>query len=52
MIKYINKTVDYLKDKGFDQPEIGIILGTGLGQLPSHLETISQQLQSSFIKEN
>ncbi|HIC31203.1 MAG TPA: purine-nucleoside phosphorylase [Flavobacteriaceae bacterium] len=40
MIKYINKTVDYLKDKGFDQPEIGIILGTGLGQLPSHLETI------------
>lgn len=42
MIKYINKTVDYLKDKGFDQPEIGIILGTGLGQLPSHLETIAE----------
>lgn len=42
MIKYINKTVDYLKDKGFDQPEIGIILGTGLRQLPSHLETIAE----------
>lgn len=42
MIKYINKTVDYLKDKGFDQPEIGIILGTGLGQLPNHLETIAE----------
>ncbi len=33
MQKFVNQTTDYLKDKGFDNPEIGIILGTGLGQL-------------------
>jgi purine-nucleoside phosphorylase len=33
MIKYIQKTVEYLKEKGFEAPEVGIILGTGLGQL-------------------
>ena len=33
MIKYIQETSQYLKEKGFDNPEIGVILGTGLGQL-------------------
>ncbi|WP_435134380.1 purine-nucleoside phosphorylase [Formosa sp. A9] len=33
MIKYINETTEYLLNKGFDTPEIGIILGTGLGKL-------------------
>jgi len=33
MIKQIEKTTEYLIEKGFDKPEIGIILGTGLGQL-------------------
>ena len=33
MIKYITETTNYLKEKGFDKPEVGIILGTGLGQL-------------------
>lgn len=33
MIKYIKETTDYLQNKGFDKPEIGIILGTGLGKL-------------------
>lgn len=33
MIKHIQETTQYLKEKGFDAPEIGIILGTGLGQL-------------------
>ncbi len=42
MIKYINETVDYLKEKGFDAPEIGIILGTGLGQLTDHIEIIKE----------
>ena len=33
MKKYIKEAVDYLKKKGFDAPEIGIVLGTGLGKL-------------------
>lgn len=42
MIKQINKTVEYLKEKGFDQPEVGIILGTGLGKLTDELEVIQE----------
>ena len=38
MKKFIDETVDYLRSKGFQQPEIGIILGTGLGQLIDHVE--------------
>ncbi|MBT8303932.1 MAG: purine-nucleoside phosphorylase [Bacteroidia bacterium] len=38
MIKYINSTTEYLQDKGFDNPEIGIILGTGLGQLVNEID--------------
>lgn len=33
MQKFITETSTYLQDKGFKNPEIGIILGTGLGQL-------------------
>lgn len=33
MIKIIQETTEYLQKKGFENPEIGIILGTGLGQL-------------------
>ena len=42
MIKDIQETTDYLKDKGFDNPEIGIILGTGLGQLVNEIEIIKE----------
>lgn len=42
MIKYIKETADYLKSKGFDSPEIGIILGTGLGQLIDKLDIIKE----------
>ncbi|WP_248724112.1 purine-nucleoside phosphorylase [Seonamhaeicola sp. ML3] len=42
MIKYIEETVDYLKEKGFENPEVGIILGTGLGQLVNDIEIITQ----------
>ena len=42
MIKFINETVDYLKEKGFESPEIGIILGTGLGQLINEVEIIKE----------
>lgn len=42
MEKIIEDTVTYLKDKGFEKPEIGIILGTGLGQLIDEINIITQ----------
>jgi len=42
MIKQIQKTTEYLKDKGFDKPEIGIILGTGLGKLIKEIDIIKE----------
>ncbi|MBE9489995.1 MAG: purine-nucleoside phosphorylase [Bacteroidetes bacterium] len=42
MIKHINETAKYLQDKGFDNPEIGIILGTGLGKLVEDIDIIQK----------
>ena len=42
MIKYIEETAAYLQDKGFEKPEIGIILGTGLGQLLDEIEILTE----------
>jgi purine-nucleoside phosphorylase len=42
MIKQILKTTEYLQEKGFENPEIGIILGTGLGQLINEIEIIRE----------
>lgn len=42
MIKYIEETVDYLQKKGFENPEIGIILGTGLGQLLDEIDILKE----------
>ena len=42
MTKFIKETTDYLKEKGIECPEIGIILGTGLGQLTDHVEIIKE----------
>jgi purine-nucleoside phosphorylase len=42
MIKLITESTEYLQSKGFDNPEIGIILGTGLGQLIDEIEIISE----------
>ena len=36
--KQLNESVAYLKEKGFDNPEIGIVLGTGLGKLADEIE--------------
>ncbi|MEO9512571.1 MAG: purine-nucleoside phosphorylase [Flavobacteriaceae bacterium] len=36
--KQLLESVDYLKKKGFDSPEIGIVLGTGLGQLVDEIQ--------------
>nr|WP_321221932.1 purine-nucleoside phosphorylase [uncultured Psychroserpens sp.] len=42
MIKFITETAEYLQSKGFESPEIGIILGTGLGQLTNELNVIAE----------
>lgn len=36
--KQLNESVEYLIEKGFDAPEIGIVLGTGLGKLANEIE--------------
>ncbi|MEO0572875.1 MAG: purine-nucleoside phosphorylase [Bacteroidota bacterium] len=36
--KQLDESVAYLKNKGFDHPDIGIVLGTGLGQLVNEIE--------------
>jgi len=40
MEKYIKETVDYLNQKGIKSADIGIILGTGLGQLIGDIKII------------
>lgn len=42
MLAKINETVNYLKNEGFDNPEIGIVLGTGLGGLVSEIDIIKE----------
>ncbi|MBP2831719.1 purine-nucleoside phosphorylase [Aquimarina sp. U1-2] len=42
MIKQITETTDFLKEKGFENPDIGIILGTGLGQLVNEIEILKE----------
>lgn len=36
--RQLNESVEYLVEKGFDTPEIGIVLGTGLGKLAHEIE--------------
>jgi purine-nucleoside phosphorylase len=42
MIKYITQTAEYLQEKGFLAPEIGIILGTGLEKLIEHIDILAE----------
>lgn len=42
MINFITESTEYLQSKGFEQPEVGIILGTGLGQLIDHIEILAE----------
>ena len=48
MINSINQTTSFLQEKGFLNPEIGIVLGTGLGQLVNHIQ-IEQAIDYSDI---
>lgn len=41
MINVITESTEYLQGKGFDNPEVGIILGTGLGQLIDHIDILA-----------
>jgi purine-nucleoside phosphorylase len=40
MLKEINQTVEYLNKEGVHNPEIGIVLGTGLGRMADEIEKI------------
>ncbi len=42
MIKYIQESAEYLIKRGFEAPKIGIILGTGLGQLLEEVDIESE----------
>ncbi len=42
MTNQIQETTDFLKNKGFKTPEIGVILGTGLGKLPEEIEILAE----------
>ncbi|NNK73621.1 MAG: purine-nucleoside phosphorylase [Flavobacteriaceae bacterium] len=48
MIKFINETVDYLKEREIGPADVGIILGTGLGQLVDHID-IEKQISYNHI---
>ena len=48
MIEKVNEAVKFLEDKGFDAPEVGIILGTGLGALVEEIN-IEKELVYSNI---
>lgn len=37
-MKYTEEAANYLKQRGFDNPEVGIILGSGLGRILEHLQ--------------
>lgn len=41
-MKKLRATVDYLKNQGVEAPEIGIVLGTGLGGMVEHIKIIKQ----------
>ena len=39
MIEQLNETLAFLQEKGIETPDIGVVLGTGLGDFLSHIET-------------
>ena len=44
----VKQTTDFLINKGFKDPEVGIVLGTGLGQLVTHIQ-IEQEIDYAAI---
>lgn len=47
MIEKVSAAVKFLKEKGFDNPEVGIILGTGLGALTDEID-----IEHEFVYAN
>lgn len=47
-IRYIEDAVAFLKQRGFENPEVGIILGTGLGKIIAHT-TIEVEVSYNHI---
>jgi len=45
MKEQLNQTIEFLHSQGFNSPEVGIVLGTGLGQL---LNEIDIQIEISY----
>ena len=48
MINLIEQTTKFLKSKGFDAPQVGIILGTGLERLPEHID-VEKEISYNLI---
>lgn len=48
MLEELNETTDWLRARGITQPEIGIILGTGMDGLAAHIE-IEKQFSYNVI---
>ncbi len=48
MQEFIKETTAYLQNKGFDAPEVGIILGTGLGKLVDEI-AITKEVSYNHI---
>ncbi len=48
MLKEIQETTNYLKGRGFDEPEVGIILGSGLGQIIQEID-IKEEVSYNHI---
>jgi purine-nucleoside phosphorylase len=42
IVEQINETVNFLRGEGITNPEIGIILGTGLGKLVNEIEILNE----------
>ncbi|MFT7071724.1 purine-nucleoside phosphorylase [Patiriisocius sp. Uisw_017] len=45
MKKYIQEAVEFLQQRGFGTPEVGIILGTGLGKI---IDTVAVEAEVSY----
>ncbi|MFT5078467.1 MAG: purine-nucleoside phosphorylase [Planctomycetota bacterium] len=45
MIKYITEAVEFLQSRGFGKPEVGIILGTGLGKI---IDAVQVEAEMSY----
>lgn len=48
MIEKVSEAVKFLKERGFDEPEVGIILGTGLGALVNQIDVEKELVYSNI----